>query len=81
MRKKKENFRKMSVRPFAKLMYTATLERIKIIACGFFCLKGAYPIARRLTKIKQNEIFNGFAISREPIDEIDSNFFYFKGMD
>ena len=26
-------------------------------------------------------MFNDFAISWEPIDEIDSNFFYFKGMD
>ena len=37
--------------------------------------------ARRLTKLEPNEIFNDFAISREPFDEIDSNFFYFKGMD
>ena len=43
--------------------------------------------ARRLTKIEPNEIFNDFAISRElyiaisRIDEIDSNFFNFKGMD
>ena len=28
-----------------------------------------------------NEIFNDIAISREPFDEMDSNFFYFKGMD
>ena len=39
------------------------------------------PNARRLTKLEPNEIFNDFAISREPFDEIDSNFFYFKGMD
>ena len=39
------------------------------------------PNARRLTKLEPNEIFNEFAISREPFDEIDSNFFYFKGMD
>ena len=38
------------------------------------------PNARRLTKLEPNEIFNDFAISREPFDEIDSNFFYFKGM-
>ena len=37
--------------------------------------------ARRLTKLEPNEIFNDFAISREPFDEIDSNFFYFKDMD
>ena len=39
------------------------------------------PNARRLTKLEPNEIFNDFAISREPFDEIDSNFFYFKAMD
>ena len=38
-------------------------------------------IQPKRTKIKPNEIFNDFAISREPIDEIDSNLFYFKGMD
>ena len=52
-------------------MYTKTQARVKIID----------PNARRLTKLDQNEIFNDFAISREPFDEIDSNFFYFKGMD
>ena len=36
--------------------------------------------AQTLTKLEPNEIFNDFAISREPFDEIDSNFFYFKGM-
>ena len=30
-------------------------------------------ITRRLTKIKPNEIFNDFAKSWEPIDEIDSD--------
>ena len=60
----------MSVRPCAKVMYTKTQERVKII-------EGA----RRLTKLEPNEIFNDFAISREPFDEIDSNFFYFEGMD
>ena len=39
------------------------------------------PNARRLAKLEPNEFFNDFAISRQPIDEIDSNFFYFKGMD
>ena len=39
------------------------------------------PNPRRFTKLEPNEIFNDFAISREPFDEIDSNFFYFKGMD
>ena len=31
-----------SVRPCAKVMYTKTQERIKIIECGYFCLKGVY---------------------------------------
>ena len=67
-------------------MYTKTQERVEIIESGFFCLKGVYwesklRNARRLTKLEPNEIFNDFAISREPFDEIDSNFFYFKGMD
>ena len=39
------------------------------------------PNARRFTKLEPNEIFNDIAISRQPFDEIDSNFFYFKGMD
>ena len=29
------------------------------------------PIAQRLTKVKPNEIFNDFAISWDPINEID----------
>ena len=33
-----------------------------------------------LTKLEPNEIFNDFPIYREPFDEINSNFFYFKGM-
>ena len=39
------------------------------------------PIARRLMNLKPNEIFNDFAISWEPINEIDPEFFYFKDMD
>ena len=42
---KKKTFLKIvypSVRPCAKVMYTKTQERIKIIECGFFCLKGVY---------------------------------------
>ena len=34
--------------------------------------------ARRFTKLEPNENFNDFAISREPFDEIDSNFFILK---
>ena len=33
------------------------------------------PNAGRLTKIKPNEIFKDFAISREPFDEIDSKLY------
>ena len=29
---------RLSVRPCAKVMYTKTQERVKIIDCGFFCL-------------------------------------------
>ena len=42
--KKRKFFRQMvvcpSVRPCAKVMYTKTQERVEIIECGFFCLKG-----------------------------------------
>ena len=63
-------------------MYTKTQERVEIIECDFFCLKGVYweSYARRLTNLEPNEIFNDFAISREAFGEIDSAFFYFKGM-
>ena len=78
----------MSVRPCAKVLYTKTQERVKIIECVFFLFEGYGnrncqnfdPNARRLTKLEPNEIFIEFAISREPFDEIDSNFFYFKDM-
>ena len=71
-----------SVRPCAKVMYTKTQERVEIIECGVFCLKGVYWESKlpKFTKLEPNEIFNDFAISREPINEIYSNFFYFKGM-
>ena len=83
-------FQKMSVRPSvrpcAKVMYTKTQERVNIIECGFFVWKvytgnrncqNFDPNARRLTKLEPNEIFNDFAISRAPFDEIDSNYFLF----
>ena len=79
-----------SVCPCAKVMYTKTQERVTIIKYGFLVSKvytgnrnceNFDPNARRLTKLEPNEIFNDSAISREPFDEIDSNFFYFKGMD
>ena len=66
-------------------MYTKTQERVKIIECDFFlfemCILGNDPNARRLTKLEPNGIFNDFATSQEPIDEIDSTIFYFKDMD
>ena len=60
----------MSVRPSVR----KTQERVQIIECSFFCLKGVYwesklpnfdPNARRPKKLEPNEIFNDFAISRE----------------
>ena len=57
-------------------MYTKTQERVEIIEC-VFCSEGVYWES----KLEPNKIFNDFAISREPFDEIDSKFFYFKGMD
>ena len=36
-----------------------------------------YPIARSLTKLKPNETFN----DTHAINEIDPDFFYFKGID
>ena len=68
-------FQKMSVRPSVRAQKLCTLK-LKNRNCRNFD-----PNARRLTKLVPNEIFNDFAISREPFDEIDSNFFYFKGMD
>ena len=35
----------MPVRPCAKVMYTKTQERVKIIDCSFFCLKGIRILA------------------------------------
>ena len=37
-------------------------------------------VARILTKLNPNEIFNDFPIFQEQVDRIDSRFFYFKGM-
>ena len=83
-REKRKFFRKMSVRPTvrpcAKVMYTKIQERVEIIDCGKVYTgnrncQNFDPNARRLTKLKPNEIFNDFAISREPFDDIDSNFF------
>ena len=50
-------FQKMSVRPSvrpcAKVMYTKTQERVKIIECGLFCLNGVHwesKLAQVLTR-------------------------------
>ena len=43
-----------------------------------FSLYTFYQIARGLTKLKPNEIFNDFAISWDSINEIDPNFFILK---
>ena len=32
----------LTINVITKVMYTKTQERIKIIECGFFCLKGVY---------------------------------------
>ena len=40
--RKKKLFRKISVRPSAKLLYIKPQERVKIIDCGLFCLNGVY---------------------------------------
>ena len=62
-------------------MYTKIKERVKTIASSFLlferCILGIeFPkfSTRRLTKLEPNEIFNDFALSREPFDEIDSFF-------
>ena len=39
------------------------------------------PDRTKIHEVKTEWNFNDFAISREPIEEIDSNLFYFKGMD
>ena len=47
----------------------------------FFGLKGAYWESNfPFKKLKPNSIFNDFAISWSPINEIDPDFFYFKYM-
>ena len=68
-------------------MYTKTQERVDIIECGFFCLNGVYweskfrPERTKAYEARAEWNFYDFAISRQPFDEIDSNFFYFKGLD
>ena len=69
--RKKKTFSK-NLSPSAKFVYTKTF------VWKVYNGNRIDPNARRLTKIKPKEIFNNSAISREPFDEIDSNFFYFK---
>ena len=56
-----------------------------MISCGYFLFihltgnrnaKNFNPIARRFTKLNSKEIIDGFAISEDPIDEIDPVFFF-----
>ena len=88
-RKKKENYfeKCLSVRP--SVIYTITQEGVKIIKCVFFCLKGVYSESKlpkfRPERTKAYEVraewnFDRFFICRDQIDEIDSNYFSFKGM-
>ena len=79
-----------SVRSCAKVMYTKTKERVKIIGCGFLLqlytgnrsCQNFDPNARRLTKLKLNDILNDFSISEHPTDRrIGSDIFYFKDFD
>ena len=80
---------RLSVFLFAKVVVTKTHERIKIIKYGFFVRKmytgnrifQNFPNARRLTKLKPNEIFNDSSISQDPTDRTGSDFLYFKGID
>ena len=66
----------MSVRPSDNRVRFFLFERCILGICQNFD-----PDARRLTKLEPNEIFNDFAISRVPFDEIDPGFFYFKDME
>ena len=83
----------MSVRPSvrlcAKVMYTKTQEQVKI-SSAFFYLKGVYwesklskfrPERTKAYEARAEWNFHDFAISREPFDEIYSNFFCFKDME
>ena len=77
----------MSGCPSAKFLYSKTCERIKINACGFFCLKAVYqssnfrPDRTKTYEVKAERNFNDFAISWDPINEIDPYYFYFKEID
>ena len=71
----------MSVGPSVRKIYVHYNSRTgKDNRVFEFCLKGVrweskLPKFRpECTKLESNEIFNDFAISREPFDEIDSNF-------
>ena len=79
---KRKLFRKglsvrLTVRPSVRAQKLCTLK----LKNGFFLLKVVYCESKlpkfrfRFTKLEPNEIVNDFVISREPFDEIDSNFF------
>ena len=63
MKKKKENKQKenffekcLSVRPSAKLPWTKTQERVKLIDCGFFFgLKGVYQESKMRISTRTHE--------------------------
>ena len=55
----------------AVFLFQRCIPRIEILTRSY----------ERLTKLKPNKIFNDFAISWDPINEIDPDFFYFKDMD
>ena len=55
----------------------------KISVCDFLLRRSQKyrPERNSFLSLEPNEIFNDFAISREPFEEIDSDFLDFKGMD
>ena len=72
---------------FGKMSNCLSVRKISVFSGFLFVWKvhsknrNFCPIARRLTKLKPNEIFNDSSISREPINEIDPDFFYLKDID
>ena len=91
IRKKKENFfEKCLPSPSVRAQNLCTLKLKKDnrvyafvwkVYTGYRSCQNFDPNARRLKKPKPTEIFNDFAISQEPFDEIDSYVFYFKGIE
>ena len=50
-----------SVSPCAKVMYTKTQEQVKIIECGFFCLKGVYWESKLPTEPERTKTYEARA--------------------